>query len=98
MSAETLRRHTSRISRPENMTTTKSSKNTKSADGADYGASSITVLEGLEAVRKRSGMYIGGTTSRGLHHLIWEVVDNAVDEAMAGYATKVVVRLGKDGS
>ena len=59
----------------------------------DYGAQSITILEGLEAVRKRPGMYIGSTGERGLHHLIWEVVDNAVDEAMAGHATKVRVRL-----
>ena len=64
---------------------------------AEYGAQSITILEGLEAVRKRPGMYIGSTGERGLHHLVWEVVDNAVDEAMAGYATKVDVRLLEDG-
>jgi DNA gyrase subunit B len=62
-----------------------------------YSASSITVLEGLEAVRKRPGMYIGSTGERGLHHLIQEVVDNAVDEAMAGYATRVEVVLQSDG-
>ena len=63
-----------------------------------YGADAITILEGLEAVRKRPGMYIGSTGERGLHHLVWEVVDNAVDEAMAGYATKVDVRILEDGS
>ncbi|MGZ4553292.1 MAG: DNA topoisomerase (ATP-hydrolyzing) subunit B [Mycobacteriaceae bacterium] len=62
-----------------------------------YGASSITVLEGLEAVRTRPGMYIGSTGERGLHHLIWEVVDNSVDEAMAGYASTVDVTLLADG-
>ncbi len=63
----------------------------------EYGAQSITILEGLEAVRKRPGMYIGSTGERGLHHLVWEVVDNAVDEAMAGYATRVEVRILEDG-
>nr|WP_090346687.1 DNA topoisomerase (ATP-hydrolyzing) subunit B [Mycolicibacterium malmesburyense]CRL79291.1 DNA gyrase subunit B [Mycolicibacterium malmesburyense] len=64
----------------------------------EYGADAITILEGLEAVRKRPGMYIGSTGERGLHHLIWEVVDNAIDEAMAGYATSVDVRILGDGS
>ncbi len=63
----------------------------------EYGADSISILEGLEAVRKRPGMYIGSTGERGLHHLIWEVVDNSVDEAMAGHATRVDVTLLADG-
>jgi DNA gyrase subunit B len=68
----------------------------KKAQG-EYDAAQITILEGLEAVRKRPSMYIGSTGERGLHHLIWEVVDNAVDEAMAGYATTVDVVLLEDG-
>jgi len=63
----------------------------------DYGADQITVLEGLDPVRKRPGMYIGSTSSAGLHHLIWEVVDNSIDEAMAGYATEISVSLLSDG-
>ena len=63
-----------------------------------YGASHIKVLEGLEGVRKRPAMYIGNTGKEGLHHLVYEVVDNSVDEAMAGYATKIIVIINKDGS
>jgi len=67
------------------------------AKTSDYGADSITVLEGLDPVRKRPGMYIGSTGKEGLHHLIWEVVDNGIDEAMAGFATEVSVEMLNDG-
>ncbi len=65
---------------------------------SDYNAESIQVLEGLDPVRRRPGMYIGSTDARGLHHLVWEVVDNSIDEAMAGHATHVEVRVLEDGS
>ena len=61
-----------------------------------YGADDITILEGLDAVRLRPGMYIGSTGTRGLHHILWEIVDNAVDEAANGFADKIDVRIYKD--
>ena len=70
----------------------------KSSTSSNYDASQIQIIEGLDAVRKRPGMYIGGTGSEGLCHLVWELIDNSVDEAAAGFASHIDVILHKDGS
>jgi DNA gyrase subunit B len=74
------------------------SKDSKQGIKDDYTADQIQVLEGLEPVRKRPGMYIGGTGIEGLHHLVWEIIDNGIDEALAGHATQVSVRIREDGA
>ena len=74
------------------------SANTKNAKGNSYTASDIEVLEGLEPVRMRPGMYIGGTDEESMHHLVSEVLDNSMDEAVAGYATRITIEILSDGS
>src|SRR5215472_13243445 len=80
------------------ITETEEVKVRKKPAASDYTAENIQVLEGLEAVRKRPAMYIGDVSARGLHHLVYEVVDNSIDEALAGYAHHIQLSINKDGS
>ena len=83
--------------KPGSGTQTKAPASAQSRPGSQYTASDIQVLGGLEAVRRRPGMYIGSTDQRGLHHLVYEIADNAIDEGMAGFCSHIEVVLQKDG-